>query len=111
MLTRRWLRPLLAAVLTLGVAAPLHGADAAPAQTGPDDAVVVAVLDFGVSPYHWDYLASKMPQATNRDRSDDLPLRKPATTWLPGFPKAKSFASFNRLDLTLSEDDDSVKLS
>ncbi|HVF20279.1 MAG TPA: S8/S53 family peptidase [Mycobacteriales bacterium] len=105
------LRPALAAVVAAAILVPLSAADAAPRQTGPDDAVVVAVLDFGISPYHWDYLASKMPQATNKDRSDDLPLRKPATSWLPGFPKASKFASFTRLDLTLSEDDDSASLA
>ena len=108
----RRLRPVLAAALLLtAFAGPLRASDAAPRQTGPDDAVVVAVLDFGISPYHWDYLASQMPQAQNRDRSDDLPLRRPPDTWLPGFPKPSKFASYNRLDLTLSEKDDSALLA
>ncbi|HVE63093.1 MAG TPA: S8/S53 family peptidase [Mycobacteriales bacterium] len=108
----RWIRPALAIGLLAATLGPLHLADAAPAprQSGPDDAVVVAVIDFGISPYHWDYLASKMPQAQNRDRSDDLPLRKPPHTWLPGFPKPSAFASYNRLDLTLDEVDDGASL-
>jgi len=108
---RRWLHPIGALLLAAGVIGPLRAADAAPTQTGPDDAVVIAVIDFGISPYHWDYLASKMPQAKNKDRSDDLPLNRPPTTWLPGFPKASKFASFKRLDLTLSENDDSAVLA
>ena len=108
MLTRRRLRPVLAAALVAGLAVPLHAADAAPGQTGPDDAVVIAVIDSGITPYHWDFLASKMPQATNRDRSDDLPLRKPAHTWLPGFPSPSSFASYTSVPLTLEESDGDV---
>ena len=90
----RWLRAALALATSAAVLGPLHFADAAPRQSGPDDAVVVAVIDFGISPYHWDYLASKMPQALNADRSDDLPLRRPASEWLPGFPSPKKFASY-----------------
>jgi hypothetical protein len=75
---------------------------------GPDgrgDATVVAVLDFGFVPYHWDFLASKMPQAIDDDPSNDLPLDDAPHTWLPGFPDpTRAFKSYNRLELTLDED-------
>ena len=69
--------------------------------TGADDVTVVAIIDSGISPYHWDFLADKMPQATNADPSDDLPLTQPPDTWLPGFPSPATFASYGALNLTL----------
>ena len=83
-------------------------APAAPPRVegGIDDAVVIAVLDGGVNPYHWDFLASKMPQSTNAVPGDELPLNRPATEWLPGFADAaKGFAEFERLDLSLNATD------
>jgi hypothetical protein len=71
---------------------------------GTEDATVVAVIDFNFVPYHWDFLASKMPQALDRDRSNDLPLATAPHKWLPGFPNPKkAFASYDALDLTLDE--------
>jgi hypothetical protein len=61
-----------------------------------------------MSPYHWDYLASKMPQATNRDRTDDLPLGVSPDKWLPGFPSPRSFNSYQPLKLSLDPRDDST---
>jgi hypothetical protein len=75
-------------------------------EGGIGDATVVAVLDSGLEPYHWDFLASKMPQATDGDPSNDLPLDRPPHTWIPGFPSpGKAFNSYGRLDLTLEEKD------
>ena len=63
------------------------------------DATVVAVIDFRISPYHWDFAADKMPQAK---RGCGLPLTKPPHKWLDGFPKpGKAFDSYNKLDLSL----------
>lgn len=63
------------------------------------DAVVVAVVDFNFSPYHWDFLASKMPQSKAGRR---LPLHRAPHKWLPGFPNPKkAFSSYNRLSLDL----------
>ena len=101
MLNSRRLRPALVVALVASALVPLAAAEAAPRQTGPDDAVVIAVIDSAMTPYHWDYLAAKMPQATNRDRSDDLPLHRPAHTWLPGFPSPKAFTSYQSVQLTL----------
>ena len=68
------------------------------------DAVVVAVIDGGITPYHWDYLASKMPQHLDRDPKNDLPLNKAPHEWLPGFPSPKkAFGDYVSLDLTLEE--------
>jgi hypothetical protein len=71
---------------------------------GPEDATVVAVIDFTFAPYHWDFLASKMPQARNSDDSDDLPLTAAPDKWLPGFPNPdRAFASYDALNLTLDD--------
>lgn len=106
------MRRLLVLALLAGTGlVPLAAADAAPAAKAGDDAVVVAVIDSGISPYHWDFLASKMPQANNSDPSDDLPLTKAPHTWLKGFPKPSAFKSYEGLKLTLPENDDSASLA
>jgi hypothetical protein len=69
-------------------------------EGGPDDAVVIAVLDGGINPYHWDFAASKMPQQLDAAPGNDLPLDRPATEWLPGMDKAE-LQSYERLPLTL----------
>ncbi|MEK6975569.1 MAG: S8/S53 family peptidase [Candidatus Thermoplasmatota archaeon] len=78
------------------------------ADPGVGDAVVVAVVDSGFNPYHFDFRASLMPQQTNEDLADDLPLDQDPATWLPGHPGADAFASYGRLDLTLPDDPKSV---
>jgi hypothetical protein len=66
------------------------------------DATVVAVLDFTFSPYHWDFLAAKMPQHIDRDPNNNLPLRNAPHKWLPGFPNPnKAFASYGPISLSL----------
>ncbi len=107
----RLLRPALVAVVAASTLSPLGlgQAQAAPARAG-DDAVVVAVIDSGISPYHWNFLASKMPQAMDRDRSNDLPLDKDPATWLKGFPKS-GFASKTGLKLTLNQTDEAAKIA
>lgn len=106
------MRRLLAIIIAVAVAGPampvvsqsVAAAAGRPAAAG--DAVVVAVIDFDFSPYHWDLLASKMPQHLDRDPANDLPLDKPPHTWLPGFPNPKkSFDSYHRFDLSLEEKD------
>ena len=71
---------------------------------GIHDATVIAVLDFGFNPYHWDFLAAKMPQNADGEPGNDLPLDRPAADWLPGFD-ATQFASTRRIDLTLDGTD------
>ena len=66
-----------------------------------DDATVIAVIDSAIAPYHWDFLASKMPQHLDADPANDLPLSSPPDTWLSGFPSPGSFASYSPLNLTL----------
>ena len=74
-------------------------------EGGIGDATVVAVLDGGINPYHFDFHASKMPQALNGDPGDDLPLNQPATEWLPGLAGTNpGFASFEPMQLTLPDD-------
>ncbi|MDQ3952205.1 MAG: S8/S53 family peptidase [Actinomycetota bacterium] len=99
---RRHLAGLGAALAVLIAAAP--AAPATPADTfsridrNGDDVTVIAVVDDGVTPYHWDFLASKMPA------SPDLPLDRPPHEWLRGFPSPKkAFAGYDALDLTFEE--------
>ena len=100
--------PLLRPLLALATAAALVGpgaaltATAAPkAAAGPvGDATVIAVIDSGFSPYHQDFLASRMPAEAK------MPLDNAPHTWLPGFPKPSSFASYRPLQLTLNGADD-----
>jgi hypothetical protein len=108
----RFSRALLGAALVLGVTVPVSFAQAAPVRApGAGDATVIAVLDSGMSPYHWDFLGSKMPQHLNRDRGDDLPLNAAPDTWLPGFPKPSAFKSYQPLKLTLDKKDDLRSMS
>lgn len=86
-----------------GFSGPAPGLRAGKGEGGPKDATVIAVIDSGVNPYHWDFLASRMPQHLNDDPGDDLPLDRPASEWLPGFPKSGQFASVTRLDLSIEE--------
>jgi Subtilase family len=69
---------------------------------GGDDVVVIAVIDGGLNPYHWDYSAAHMPQAKDDDPRNDLPLTRPPHEWLKGFPSPKRFASYKSLPLSLS---------
>jgi hypothetical protein len=88
----------------------------APTETFPGtdergDAVVVAVIDSNVVPYHWDFAAEHMPQHLDGDTANDLPLTQPPSNWLPGFPDPASFKSFEALDLTLAPGNPAATLS
>jgi hypothetical protein len=76
-------------------------------EGGPKDATVIAVIDSSFNPYHWDFLASKMPQATNADPGDDLPLDRPASEWLPGY----GGGPLKRIDLSLDDTDKRASMS
>ena len=73
-------------------------------EGGPDDAVVIAVIDDGFNPYHWDFDASRMPQNADPTTANDFPLDRPADEWLPGFDRS-AFTTFDRLDLNLDPSD------
>ncbi|HJR44357.1 MAG TPA: S8 family serine peptidase [Actinomycetota bacterium] len=75
-------------------------------QTAGADATVIAIIDSGIAPYHWDFLASKMPQATDSDTRNDVPAHVPPHKWLAGFPKPSAFDSYKPLELTLEEKDE-----
>ena len=100
---------MLALSLLAAVLAPVGvlNASAAPARDALGDATVIAIIDSGFSPYHYDFLASKMPAEAR-----GLPLTKAPHTWLPGFPKPDSFESYASLPLTLprNETDEMAKL-
>ncbi|HVF52604.1 MAG TPA: S8/S53 family peptidase [Actinomycetota bacterium] len=74
-------------------------------DSGIGDATVVAILDEAFPPYHWDYVASKMPQARDDNAANDLPLTTAPDRWLPGFPDPASFKSYRPLELSLEERD------
>jgi hypothetical protein len=106
-LVRSRLRLAVAAslVVALGVpaAAATVGASAKPkpkptSSAAGDDATVVAVIDSGFSPYHYDFLGSKMPQA-GTDAA--LPVDQAPDTYLKGFPSPASFAGYKPLTLSL----------
>ncbi len=102
--------PLLRPLLVLAAVVALLGPGAAlTATAGPKapsikdlagDATVIAVIDSAFSPYHQDFLASRMPADAR------LPLTAAPHTWLPGFPKPSAFASYSPLKLTLTDEDD-----
>ena len=97
---------LVATVLPVAVAAATASSTSARRPVPPgQDAVVVAVIDSGMSPYHWDFAAEHMPQAKTKTKADDLPLRRAPHEWLSGFPKPSSFASYAPLDLRLAPRD------
>lgn len=74
------------------------------------DATVIAVIDFNMVPYHWDFDAAYMPQHRDDSTVNDLPLSSSPDTWLPGFPAASSFASFSSLPLGLKTDSPGANL-
>jgi hypothetical protein len=92
-------RPVLVLSLAAAVLAPVAASQAA-APRPADDITVVAVIDSGFSPYHQDFLASRMPADTK-----GLPLSKAPDTWLPGFPKPSTFKGYSPLKLTLDGTD------
>ena len=116
---RRFITALLATSLVAAVTPVAMGAGGTQIGTakriyhpdGAGDATVVAVIDFNFIPYHWDFLASKMPQHQDQVASNDLPLTTAPHEWLPGFPSPKKFASYNELDLTLEEKDAKAPLA
>ncbi|HEX2295336.1 MAG TPA: S8 family serine peptidase, partial [Actinomycetota bacterium] len=100
------------AVIACASVAPAAGArgKTVPVRDPGGDATVIAVIDSAFSPYHWDFLASHMPQAKDSDRSNDLPLTTAPDQWLDGFPSPAAFDSYEGLDLTLEEDDKDAQL-
>lgn len=93
----RLFRPALALSGLLAALVPAVASQAATAAV-KDDVTVIAVIDSGFSPYHQDFLQS----VGNKDIRS-LPLTKAPDTWLPGFPKKSSFASYSPLRLGLND--------
>lgn len=117
---RRAVTALLATTLLASVAPAALGAGRTQIGTakriynpnGPGDATVVAVIDFNFIPYHWDFVASKMPQHLDGVPENDLPLDTAPDQWLPGFPvPKKAFDSYNELDLRLEEKNKDAELA
>lgn len=100
---RRALVSVVVVVLVAAFAPTSVSARTSSPSRGPGDATVVAVIDFNFVPYHWDFLASKMPQHLDSNPANDLPLDKAPHEWLPGFSSPKSFTSYNKLALNLEE--------
>jgi hypothetical protein len=98
---------LAALLVPLTAVASADTPDPAAGEGGAQDAVVVAVIDSGFTPYHQDYLASQMPQALDGDAGNDLPLDRPPHEWLPGFPDPSSFtAGYAPLELSMADVED-----
>jgi hypothetical protein len=73
---------MLAAALPLGAEAQEAGE---PSTDGRDDVTVIAVVDGSYQPQHWNMAGALMPQHTDADPTNDLPLDQAPDTWLPGF--------------------------
>ena len=102
---RRFIAGTLAVVtaaLLLATGSPVRAA-----RSGPgDDVTVIAVIDSGITPYHWDFSAAKMPQNSDASAGNDLPLDRAPHEWLAGFPSPKRFAGYEPLELTLDDEKD-----
>lgn len=103
---------LVGLLATVALAGCIDDVDAAENDQGSsfqdvnqDGHVVVAVIDSGSNPYHWDFLADHMPQHLDDSAANDVPLGQDPGTWLSGHPGADGFARYERLDLTLTPDD------
>jgi hypothetical protein len=83
------------------VTPPAPPAGAPRVEGGVDDVTVVAVLDRGINPYHWDFVSAKLPQHQDAIAGNDVPLDRPATEWLPGFG---GFESLDAIRLPLDAD-------
>lgn len=98
----------LVGVLLSGCATPRDDPAGSPlSDRNHDGVVVVAIIDVGINPYHFDFLSEYLPQHGNDDPTDDLPLTADPAEWVPGFPGASAFASYTRLDLNFTPDDGS----
>jgi hypothetical protein len=100
------LAPPPAVQATTGEATPGQAgtSTAAVPAPGPEDVVVVAVIDYRVSPYHLDFTAAGMPQHLDDDTGNDLPLDRPPHEWLPGFPEPSAFADYAPLGISVPRD-------
>ena len=83
----------LGVLLTFAALPARAGSTADPAG----DAVVVAVIDGAISPYHTDLAAGAMPAGSQ-------PPDGPPHTWLPGFGDPGGFTTYEELPLTLRPD-------
>jgi hypothetical protein len=97
-----------AAVLVLSLLTAMLGSGAGaqarqPSADGRDDVTVIAVVDGSFQPQHLNWYASTMPQHTDADPSNDLPLSQGPDQWLPGFTTS-GLATYASLPLTLDED-------
>jgi hypothetical protein len=93
---------ILLALVTFGSSLPAGPARASRATVTGDDVTVVAVIDSGITPYHWDFLASKMPASAKP------PLNRPPHEWLRGFPTPKTFAEYDEVNITIEDDDENA---
>lgn len=93
----------LSMLLALLAAVPAAAQDDPDAVAPGDDAVVIAVVDSGFSPYHLNWRAEGMPQNSDGDPSNDLPLDTDPATWLSGYSSAGT-TSYGPIRLTLDDD-------
>ncbi len=98
--------PVLALVLALVLAVLATAPALAEDTVAPgEDAVVIAVVDSGFSPYHLNWRADGMPQQQDANPANDLPLTTDPSTWLSGYSTAGT-ASYAPIELTLEDDPD-----
>ena len=72
--------------------------DAAPAPTGEQGVTVVAVIDGGFNPYHFDFVGHQHPWNLDDDPSNDIDFSADPSTYIAGHPGGTA------LDLTIPTD-------
>lgn len=75
-----------------------------PAPGWLEDAVVIAVVDFGFNPYHVEWDAAQHPANRDGDPATDFAFDRPPHEYLSGFPDPDSFASYEALQTTRATD-------
>lgn len=63
---------------------------AEPAPAGPQGVTVVAVVDGGFNPYHYDFVGSQHPWNLDGDASNDIDFSADPATYISGYPGAQA---------------------
>lgn len=94
-------RTAIALALVIGLPWPVWASDVI---EGPAEPVtVVAVIDFGFSPYHYDFVGHQHPWNLDDDAGNDFDFRTDPATYIPGYP-----ADAIPIELTVPTEHDEV---
>jgi hypothetical protein len=73
-----------------------------------DDAVVIAVIDFGFNPYHVEWDAAQHPANRDGDPATDFAFDRPPHEYLSGFPQPDAFGHYGALETSRATDLDQL---